>query len=532
MDIIQHKWRKILLFGIVSLAFFGCKKEDGNFDDPYAGGREPLGIHLSTDPPSIESGSVGDQVTFKATGLTPYKDSIHFYLNNEEATITKVDSASVSVKVPANASTGVSSLIIGDEIYFGPVFRVKGNLGIDPNFKATVGANGGIYDFLRLRDERMMLVGGFSDFNHKGAVKPINRIVLVSKDGEVDRSLKSGKAVDGYLNAIAQLPDGRIVIGGAFSSYDTHRGEISNITVLNKDGSLDSIVVRTATDQDTVPAFNGGTDGTITRTFIHNNQITAVGGFNYYLQHIYDRSTKYSGRDSLIVDSVRVRNIVRLFPDGSLDSSFNYNFYTHQSKQGPNGPIFDAFMQDDGKLIIVGNFSQYNGENVNNIVRLNEDGTIDRSFKVGNGTDAPINSIRYNAVTKRYVITGNFAQFAGEVHNGLVLINTDGSVDAAFKPAPRETTDFYTNAMQLSNGMVLVNGFFQRYAGIYRGNFMVLDATGKLATGYNNTGTLQGMFSRGFEAKNSSGQITVTMIGSFYKFDEQSMGSIVRLVFK
>lgn len=531
MNIIQRNLRKILLFGIVSITFFGCKK-DNDFDNPYAGGREPLGIHLSTDPPSITTGNVGDQVTFKATGLMPYKDTLHFFLNNEEAKVTKLDSTGISVKVPSNASTGVSSLIVGDEIYFGPIFRVQGKLQIDPNFKATVGANGSVNDFLQLNDGRLVLVGSFSDFNHKGAVKRLNRIVLVSKDGVVDRSLKSGEAVDGYLSSIAQLPDGKMVIGGGFSSYDTHRGEMRNITILNKDGSPDTMVVRTFTDQDTLPAFNGGVDGNISRLFVHNNRITAVGGFRYYLQNVYDQSTKYTARDTLITDSVRVRSIVRFFPDGSLDSSFNYDFFTHQSKQGPNGPIYDAYMQDDGKLIIVGNFSRYNGENVNNIVRLNEDGTVDRAFKVGNGSDGQIFSIRYNETTKRFTLSGRFNNFNGEKHYGLVLLNKDGSIDETFKPAPLGSDDIYTAARQLSNGMVMVNGSFRTYAGVYRGNFMVLDATGKLAPGYNNTGTLQGIFGRSLETKNSSGEITVMFVGSFYKFDEQTMGSITRLVIK
>lgn len=531
MNIIQRKSKLILCFGAMSALLYGCHKED-NFANPYAGGREPLGIHLSTDPPSIESGNVGDLVTFKATGLVAYKDSMHFFLNNEEAAVTKLDSASITVKVPSSASTGVSSVIVGDEIYFGPVFRVKGKLGVDPNFKATVGANGSVNDFLQLNDGRILLVGSFSDFNHKGAVKPLNRIVLVSKDGEVDRSLNSGVGVDGYLSSIARLPDGKLVIGGGFSSYDTHRGEVFNITVLNRDGSPDTMLVRTFTTQDTVPAFNGGTDGNINRLFVHNNRITAVGSFRYYLQYVYGQSTQHTLRDSLVTDSIRVRNIVRLFPDGSLDSSFNYNFYTHQSKQGPNGPIFDAFMQDDGKLIIVGNFSQYNGENVNNIVRLNEDGTVDRSFKVGNGSDGPLLSIRYNDVTKRYILSGRFKQFNGETHNGLILLNKDGSTDESFKPLSLGSNDIYTCAQQISNGMVLVNGSFQSYAGVFRGNFMVLDPTGKLAAGYNNTGSLQGIFSRGMEIRNSSGDLTVMMVGSFYKFDEQSMGNITRLLFK
>lgn len=523
---------KLLLFGIISLLFFGCQKDEQTFDNPYAGGKKPLEIKLSTDLPSPNTGEVGTVVTFKATGLLPYKDSLNFYLNSEQAKVMKVDSTGIQVKVPETASTGVASLTVGDKIFFGPVFQVEGKVAIDNNFKATVGANNSVNDFLHLSDGRFILVGSFSDFNHKGAVKPINRIVLVSKDGEVNRSLHSGIGADGYLVAIDRLPNGKMVIGGSFSSYDTHRGEIHNITLLNRDGSPDTMVVRTFLEQDTVPAFNGGTDGPITRLFVHDGKITAVGSFDYYLQQVYGKSDYQKQRDTLITDSVRVSSVIRFFPDGSLDSSFNYNFYQHRSKEGTNGPIHDAFMQEDGKLIIVGSFSQYDGETVNNIVRLNTDGSIDRSFHVGNGADDPIVSIRYNETTHRFMLAGLFHHFNGKPYSGLVMLKEDGSIDETFQPLERESDAFYTFAQQLSNGLILVNGYFDTYNDIQRGRFMILNKKGELAEGYNTTGNFYGTILKSFESKNSAGQTTVMLMGGFYKFNEQSMGNITRLVIK
>jgi len=531
MRFIANHLKEALLAGAFCLALFGCKTKDKVYDDPYAGGRIPLGIKMSTDLPSPEVGSPGSTVTYKVTGLLPYKDSLTFYLNNEPAQILAVDSTSIKVKVPENASTGVGSITVGDEIYFGSVFKVNGNVSLDDNFKALVGANGSISDALQLSDSRLIFVGTFTDFEHKGAVKPLNRIVMTSKDGEVDRSLQSGIGADGYLNSITTLPNGKIVIGGGFSSYDTHLGQIHNITILNQNGSLDSIVVRTFLDQDTVPAFNGGTDGNIGKAFVKGNTITAIGNFSYYLQYIYDQPNYSKERDTLITDSVRVKSLVRFFADGSLDSSFNYDFQHHMSYEGPNGPIFDAFMQEDGKLIIVGRFTKYNGENVNDIVRLNDDGTIDRNFKVGNGADNSISTIRYNAVLHRFILAGAFENFDGKPHSGLVLLKEDGSVDETFKPAPKGPSNYYGFAQQLSNGMVIVSGYFTEHEGIHRGNFMILDKTGALAKGYNNLGDLKGGVLSAFETRSSSNKMLVTIMGGFTKINEQSAGSITRLIF-
>ncbi len=518
--------------GVACVLILGCQKGIEHFDNPYAGGKQALGIHFSTDLPTPESGDIGSTVTFKATGLSPFKDSLTFFLNGEKCQIVSIDSNSIKVKISETASTGVASATVGDQIFFGPIFRVTGKLAIDPNFEATVGANRSIKDFLPLEDGRFILVGAFSDFNHQGAVKPLNRIVQISKDGKVIRTLKTGRAADGNLAAIGQLPDNKLVIGGSFSSFDTHQGEIHNITLLNKDGSLDSMEVRTFSDIDTVPAFNGGTDGSISRLFVNGNQITAVGNFRYYVQRIYNQSNVNGTLDTLITDSVEVRNVIRFFPDGSLDSSFNYNFYQHKSKEGTNGPVNDAFMQDDGKLVMVGNFTKYDQERVNFIVRINKDGSIDRSFRVGNGADNSISSIRYNKTTGHYVLAGAFHYFNGESHDGLVLLNKDGSVDETFKPAARGSNDQYLFAQQLSNGLILVNGYFRIYDGVNRGNFMVLKPSGKLAPGYNTIGNLNGVVLRAYETKNSSGQITMMMMGTFDRFDEQSVGNITRLVLK
>lgn len=532
MRCIHTYWNILLLSGICAVLLAGCSTKDKVYDDPYAGGKPDLGIRMSSDLPSPRLGDPGTTVTFKATGLLPYKSVLKFFLNGEAAEIVSMDSSSIAVKVPANASTGIGYITVEDKIVFGPVFRVNGKLTLDNTFKAQVGSNGNISNVFPLPDGRMILTGNFTDYEHKGTVKPLNRIVLTSKDGELDRTLQTGEGVGGYLSTIAALPNGKMVIGGGFSTYNIHMGEINNITVLNSNGTIDSMVVRTFLDQDTVPAFNGGVDGSIRKAFVQGNSIIAVGGFDYYLQRVYGHSDYRRKRDSLIVDSVRVKNLVRFFGDGSLDSSFNYNFLLHRSNDGPNGPIGDAFMQEDGKIIIVGRFTKYNNETVNNIVRLNTDGSIDRSFKVGNGTDNSISSITYNPSTRKFMLTGIFNTFDGQTQSGLVMLNEDGSADPVFKASARNSDDRYSYAKQLSNGMVLVSGYFKSYGGVHRGNLMLLDHTGALASGYNTTGDLQGTVSGVLETKNFAGQLQLLITGSFDKFDEQPVGNITRLLLK
>ncbi|MBP1650055.1 MAG: hypothetical protein H6Q26_212, partial [Bacteroidetes bacterium] len=386
-------------------------------------------------------------------------------------------------------------------------------------------------DLYRFSDGRILLIGDFLDYEHKGVVKPIGRIVLISKDGEIDRSLQSGRGSDGSLSTIAALPSGKLVVGGSFASYDIHLAEMHNITVLNANGSIDSTVVNTFEGKDTVPAFNGGTDGNISRVFVHENKITAIGSFSYYEQYVYGISDYLHERDSLVVDSVPVRNLIRFFPDGSLDSSFNYNTALHKSNNGPNGPIADAFMQDDGKLIIVGRFTRYNGMDAPYIARINTDGSLDQGFG-GTGADNTIASIRYNATTQRFVLAGVFRKFDGVDHHGLVMLKTDGTVDPQLTPLPMATDVSYRLAQQLNNGLIVVSGYFNKYGNVHRSGFMVLNPDGSLAAGYNNTADFSGSLTKVFETTNSSGQTQTLITGLFSTFNRVQITNVVRLLFK
>lgn len=523
---------RIISMAVLLMMFFitACKK-DKVYEDPYAGGKEPLGVMLSTEIPNPSEAAPGTVITFKGTGLLKHKDSLLFNFNGEHAEIVKVDSAGIQVKVPATASTGVTSVTIGNQIFFGPLFKVRGNLDIDNNYKVVVGANSWVSDVHRFADGRIMLVGDFLDYERKGIVRPISRIVLTSRDGEMDRSLQSGRGADGSLNTIGALPNGKLVVGGSFASYDIHQAEIHNITVLNSNGSLDSMSVNTFTDKDTVPSFNGGTDGRINRLFVYNNRITAIGYFNYYLRFVYGKSDYLQERDSLITDSTLVRQLVRFHPDGSLDSSFNYDLVRHRSFDGPNGPISDAYQQADGKIIIVGRFTRYNGQAAPYIARLNLDGSLDPGFG-GAGADNDIISIRYNAATQRFVVAGNFDKFDGTAHSGLVMLRPDGTPDEQFNAAPKASNESYYCAQQLSNGLIVVNGNFTSYGKVHRSGFMVLDQKGKLAQGYNNTADFSGILLRVFETINTSGQTQALIMGRFTRFNDKEINNVVRLLFK
>jgi uncharacterized delta-60 repeat protein len=214
-----------------------------------------------------------------------------------------------------------------------------------------------------------------------------------------------------------------------------------------------------------------------------------------------------------------------------MDSTYNYNPGTRQGYAGGNGDINDAFMQADGKIIAVGAFSSFNGLQANHIVRLNTDGSVDATFASGTGADGPVTSIRYNATTGKMVLAGSFKTYGGKTKSGVVLLNADGSVDDTFQFG--ELTGGVPNfAAQLNNGKVLISGNFNKYNNIIRQGFMILNADGSLAAGYNNTGAFQGRITKVVETTSALGNPAVILVGDFNKFDNTKVGNIVRVELK
>jgi hypothetical protein len=62
--------------------------------------------------------------------------------------------------------------------------------------------------------------------------------------------------------------------------------------------------------------------------------------------------------------------------DGSVDNTFSIG-------TGFNNTVWVIKVQTDGKILVGGNYTQYNGNPHSNLIRLNSDGSVDNSFNTG-----------------------------------------------------------------------------------------------------------------------------------------------------
>jgi uncharacterized delta-60 repeat protein len=162
------------------------------------------------------------------------------------------------------------------------------------------------------------------------------------------------------------------------------------------------------------------------------------------------------GGDFTAYNGTTVNRIARLNSDGSLDGSFN-------TGTGSDQPVKSITIQTDGKIIIGGFFATYSGTTVNNITRLNTGGSLDGSFNTGTGPSGPVMSTAIQTDGK-IIIGGSFFNYNGSTANNISRLNTDGSLDGSFNTGTGADSYVYTTAIQ-TDGKIIIGGLFTAYNG-------------------------------------------------------------------
>jgi len=370
--------------------------------------------------------------------------------------------------------------------------RLKPDGTLDKTFLSDIGADGIIKSILTFRGGKIVIGGDFTSYSRV----PRNRIARLHADGTLDESFKVGKGADGVINGLASQSDGRILACGLFSTIDTMSR--NKIVRLNSDGTVDK-------------NFNPkkGADLPVYSMVLQNDGRILIAGdfqnFNEWRQiritrlnsdgSIDDSFLKGTGTDWIIntmvqqpdgkiifggdfnsYDQIKRSKIARINRDGTIDNSFNKVI-------GLDKAVFAIGAQSDGKIIVAGDFTKYNGKTVNRLLRLNTDGSVDSSFKIGVGPNAVIQAL-FVQKDNKIIIAGNFTKFNNESRNKIACLNADGSLDKGFVPTSGANFEVYCIAQQ-NDGHILVGGIFSAINGENRNKIARLNADGSLDKTFN-----------------------------------------------
>ena len=329
------------------------------------------------------------------------------------------------------------------------IARLNANGCLDTTFNPGTGANADVWATAVQADGKIIIVGNFTSYNGT----TINRIARLNVDGSLDATFNpGGSGANVVVRASTLQADGKIIIGGNFTSYNGTT--INRIARLNVDGSLDA-------------TFNPGGSGA--NAYVWTTAVQADGKII-----IGGHFTSYNGA---------TRNyITRLNSDGSLDATFNPGG-SGPWANNPSRTVVNATLQADGKIIIGGQFTLYNGTSRNRIARLNVDGSLDATFNPGTGASADVWTSTLQADGK-IIIGGQFTIFNGLETSTIVRLNSDGSLDATFNPGTGANQIVYTTTLQ-ADGKIIIGGEFKKINGVYRNGIARLNANGSLDATFN-----------------------------------------------
>lgn len=267
----------------------------------------------------------------------------------------------------------------------------------DFSFRPVIKNAGSLSNGLVTNDGKMILTGYFNQYNDT----KLYSLVRLNADGTVDETFNPAGTgptigVDGSgadVSDLVLLPDNKIMIVGQFNYYNGV--EMNRLARLNSDGTLDeSFASPPRSDV-------GGTANEV--TVQPDGKILA---------------TSYEEIESEIV-----MTIVRYNTDGSIDNTFVGKYI--------DGTIFDIKVQPGGKILVGGLISSYGESEVAHIFRLNTDGTLDDTFEIGTGADDLVIDIAIRS-DEKIIVAGWFASFNGFAKPGVVLLDSDGTVDESF----------------------------------------------------------------------------------------------------
>jgi uncharacterized delta-60 repeat protein len=173
-----------------------------------------------------------------------------------------------------------------------------------------------------------------------------------------------------------------------------------------------------------------------------------------------------------VANNVARNRIARFNFNGSLDTTFDPG-------TGADGEITAAVLQPDGRIVVAGLFTSFNGFPHNRVCRLNANGSVDQNFGLGNGINNAALALALQS-DGRIIVGGQFSQVDLTLRNNLARLNTNGSVDLSFDPGPNGPSGDVNAIVIQPDGRIVIGGTFIGYNGFARGGIARVLGNGAL----------------------------------------------------
>ena len=252
-----------------------------------------------------------------------------------------------------------------------------------------------------VRQGSSFIIGGNFSFQQSDR----KNLIKISSDGTLDLEFclnaSDGSKFNGVVNSIATQPDGKILVGGAFTNHAGISGR-SYLLRLNPDGTPDSSFV-----------IENKLNGYVSTILVKPNGNILIGGnfTNYQI-------TGFS-------------YLVELNPDGTLSSST-------LPISGKFNNIVDTICLQGDYLLAGGVFTNYAGTSGRSfLIKFTASGAVvDTNFAlnaIDNKFNGRVTNIEFNPSLEKIYVGGNFSNWGGQTGTtSLVSFNLDGTLNTEF----------------------------------------------------------------------------------------------------
>lgn len=323
-----------------------------------------------------------------------------------------------------------------------------GDGSLDPSFNPGAGLQGlnqvgatpvGATTLAVQPDGKVLIGGYFWRYNGVGR----SAIARTNANGSLDTTFDTGSGLDGRPTRFKVLPSGKILTAGVFTEYDgIARGRMMR---LKADSSLDLPYPVGPDPYVPILGFNGDVQAMAVES--SGRQVLA-GDFTYY-------------------GTTPIRRLARLQTNGALDTSFVPREF---SGRGLELGLNALLTQPGGKVLVGGFFTAYSGVPRSSILRVNANGSLDRTFNPGSGLGpnalSPLPTVLTMTTAGESVFLGGvFGSYNGSPRGSIVKIHSDGSLDPYFAPPSTGFNGGVNSIAVQPDGRILVAGNFDHFNG-------------------------------------------------------------------
>lgn len=343
-------------------------------------------------------------------------------------------------------------------------FNADGSPDTDYNAALGSGANGEVSAVAVLPDGAVILGGSFTLFNGVTVPRLVKLTPVGAVDGAFVTSLGSGPSGGTMaVQAIVVQPDGKFIVAGPFQKWSGFpAGASSGIHRFSAAGVRD-----------------GG--------FAHAGSLAPASGNSFTLALQSDGRVLVGGRRDTSVNGLATGGFFRLTSAGGLDQAEGFAAGADRHLLEAGRFVRHIFLDGAGHIYLGGDFTQWGDEGgvargSSRLVRLREaDGVFDGDFTTALGTafNGAVLSIAQQDDGK-LVLGGAFTAFNGASAGRIVRLNADLSVDGLFtanlmpQVASTGFNGSVTTLIPDGSGRLIVAGAFNKLNNLAMGRLLRL----------------------------------------------------------